>query len=513
MVIPGTDLPRSGIHHRLAEEMGLYITHHHAEPLGAEMFFRVYPDREASYDKNAELFEGLWRDSIEAHKDEKTVWILGFRGQGDCPFWEQDTACSTPESRGALISKVIRRQYEILEEYIKNPVCATYLYGEITELYRQGLINMPDHIIKIWADNGYGKMVSRRQGNHNPRVPSLPMPEDAGMHGLYYHITFHDLQASNHLTMFPSDPVMVKDELMNAFNAGADSFLLLNSGNIRPHVYLLDIVAELWRMGNIDIGSHLESFCRRFFESEYEKVAECYRKYFRKTIRYGTYEDDRAGEEFYHHPARAVMKHWIRGEISGTAEDLIWATGNKPFSEQVCHFFKLTGSALEGWEELKKECMHAADLMKEDEAVFFRDNILFQVKLHLSGCKGFNSLCKGYFAFREGNYPLSFIYVTQSIREYNKGLEAMTLAEYDIWRNFYRADWLTNIKSTIYSLDAVRKYLRMLGDSPDFFLWYKQYIMPENEKKIYLENTHRKPLSDDELADRLEEKLIHEDQG
>ncbi|GGO07530.1 hypothetical protein GCM10010969_36040 [Saccharibacillus kuerlensis] len=48
----------------------------------------------------------------------------------------------------------------------------------------------------------------------------------------------------------------------------------------------------------------------------------------------------------------------------------------------------------------------------------------------------------------------------------------------------------------------------MHGDSPDFFLWYKEYLMPETEKYIYLENTHRQPLEDGELARRLKETLF-----
>lgn len=43
----------------------------------------------------------------------------------------------------------------------------------------------------------------------------------------------------------------------------------------------------------------------------------------------------------------------------------------------------------------------------------------------------------------------------------------------------------------------------MNGDSPDFFLWYKKYLMPETEKYIYLENTHRNPLTGDELVRRM----------
>ncbi len=48
----------------------------------------------------------------------------------------------------------------------------------------------------------------------------------------------------------------------------------------------------------------------------------------------------------------------------------------------------------------------------------------------------------------------------------------------------------------------------MHGDSPDFFLWYEEYLMPESEKKTYQENTHRKPLADDELAERLGKKFF-----
>jgi hypothetical protein len=90
MVIPGTD--KNALRYRtLASEMGLYITHHHAEPLGAEMFARAYPD-------------------------------------------------------------------------------------------------LPADVIKIWADNGYGKMVSRRQMNHNPRIAALPPENDSGKHGICFRV-------------------------------------------------------------------------------------------------------------------------------------------------------------------------------------------------------------------------------------------------------------------------------------------------------------------------------------
>ena len=79
----------------------------------------------------------------------------------------------------------------------------------------------------------------------------------------------------------------------------------------------------------------------------------------------------------------------------------------------------------------------------------------------------------------------------------------MEAAEHGKWKHFFRADWLTNVRSTLYSVQALRMFLRMYGDNPDYFLWHKEYLMPESEKKIYLENTHRNPPSDDDLAKRL----------
>ncbi|MGJ9384649.1 hypothetical protein [Salipaludibacillus sp. CF4.18] len=84
----------------------------------------------------------------------------------------------------------------------------------------------------------------------------------------------------------------------------------------------------------------------------------------------------------------------------------------------------------------------------------------------------------------------------------------MHQSEHGKWRDFYRADWLTNIASTIDNVNTVRKFLRMHGDSPDFFQWYKAFIMPETEKHIYLENTHRRVRSDDELSDLLKEEFL-----
>lgn len=512
MVIPGTDLPKDGVHWALASEMGLWITHHHAEPLGAEMFKRAYPDKQASYKQHPDLYEKLWEDAIKEQKDKKVIWVLSFRGQGDAPFWSQDPSYDTDEKRGQLISDVLHRQLELLHQYIDHPECCVALYGELSELYRKGMLHLPEDIIKVWADNGYGKMVSRRNGNEDFRISSLPEGKSFGRQGIYYHITFHDLQASNHLTMFPNEPDLIKEELKEVFRQGGDDYVLLNSGNIRMHTYPLDMVSELWNTGDLNIEEHLTAYLERFYSSHYDKLKNNIKAYFDATLTYGKHADNRAGEEIYHHPARLIVGKWMTNNDS-TCEELIWATGFVSFEKQVAWFGQLTKDAREKWEKLNASSRELLNQLTPSDQQRDYDQFHVQVELHDSGNSGLHHLSMAYAHFQKEQYPESFVYASYAIWEYQRGIEALKKSEHGKWKNFYRADWLTNIKRTIESLDALRKFIRMHGDSPDFFLWYKQYLMPEEEKHIYLENTHREPLSDDKLAQRLSEKLFAKKQS
>jgi hypothetical protein len=143
----------------------------------------------------------------------------------------------------------------------------------------------------------------------------------------------------------------------------------------------------------------------------------------------------------------------------------------------------------------------------EEEKTIFNDSLLFQVRLHLSGIKGMYYLCKAVLS-SDSSLSLAFVYASKSLWAYKDGLQAMRDSEHGKWKNFYKADWLTNISITVYAVDSLRRSYRSWGDGPDYFKWYKEFIIPEGEKKIYLENTHRRPRSDDELAELLEEQLL-----
>ena len=115
--------------------MGLWITHHHAEPLGAETFLRAYEGKKASYQENPELFETLWEEAIEKQKDRNIVWVLSFRGKetGGALLGKRSRIRHAREARRKMISRIIRKQYDMVRSKVANPQYCVALYGEISE--------------------------------------------------------------------------------------------------------------------------------------------------------------------------------------------------------------------------------------------------------------------------------------------------------------------------------------------------------------------------------------------
>jgi hypothetical protein len=201
------------------------------------------------------------------------------------------------------------------------------------ELYNNGFLELPQDIIKIWADNGYGKMVTRRQGNHNPRIISLPKEEDKGKHGLYYHVSFYDLQAANHMTMLPNSVDFVQQELYEVLKRDINDYWIVNCSNIKPHVYFLDFIAQIWRNGKMDISEHRETFIRNYYEVErVQEIATCIKDYSGIALKYGKYEDEHAGEQFSNHTVRILISQYMRDK-KNRSDDLLWLTDASSFSD------------------------------------------------------------------------------------------------------------------------------------------------------------------------------------
>ena len=111
---------------------------------------------------------------------------------------------------------------------------------------RPGVLQLDPQIIKVRADNGFGRMVTRRRDQHCERVNSMPDPAEKGPQGIYYHVSFYDLQAANHITMLPNSVDFVNRELQQVLQNGGRDFWIINCSNVKPHVYMLDAIRKIW---------------------------------------------------------------------------------------------------------------------------------------------------------------------------------------------------------------------------------------------------------------------------
>ncbi len=340
MVIPGTG-KNSEIYRSTASSMGLFISHHHAEPLGAKMFSNVYPDLNPSYDEHTEKFQQVWVDGIKEQSDCKVVWNLGFRGQGDCPFWANDPKYDTSEKRGKLISELIKLQYDLVKKYRPQDACCTNLYGEVLELYRENCLELPSDIIKIWGDNGFGKMVSRRQNNHNPRIPALASKDDTSKQGVYYHASFYDLQAANHITLLPNKPSFIIDELKTIFEHGMNEYWIINCSNIKPHVFYLDLISKVWRSGSVSADKFIKAYVLEYYgEENHSSIVDCYNQYFDSALSFGSHQDEKAGEQFPNYTSRILVSQFLR-DRNTKANSLNWALDSTTLKEQIIWYKNL----------------------------------------------------------------------------------------------------------------------------------------------------------------------------
>lgn len=511
LVVPGTDR-NSKKYEKLAAGMGLWITHHHAEPLGAEMFARAYPDKNPSYKEFPELFLGLWEEGVRRQKDYKVVWNVGFRGQGDMPFWAQDPFYDTPRKRGELITSILERQCEVVRKYVDSPVFCTNLYGEVMELYQQGYLQLPKDVIMIWADNGYGKMVTRRQGNHNPRIPALPAENAADQsHGTYYHVSFYDLQAANHITMLPNSMEFVEGELKEAYDRGIQTLWLVNSSNVKPHVYPLDFIANLWNGEGKSAKAHRKDYLTTYYLSNRSaeetvsllpRMEKCLEDYFQAMLQFGPHEDEHAGEQFYNYVTRELACCWMKDGGNAACNGLRWCIPAESLGEQVRWYQGLCQNGQEALIRLLGQC----ESLAEKAGRLWQDSLLLQVRIHAGCLRGAGAFCKAFEAFQDTDYLHAFYLLGNAAEWYQEAVAAMEECSHDKWRGFYENECLTDVKETAYLLGRLMSCVRVVGDGPHFYHWQREVMYSAEDRRVVLITNMENHMTDEALYAAMKKK-------
>ena len=212
---------------RVADEHGIMITTSHCEPLlfnnAAKSEWDKARDGEWNYETNSSTILQKLDNRIRETAQYDNIYTTGLRGLHD----EAMKGSTDPKDRARTLEKVIDRQRGILEKYKKQK--AERLpqifvpYKEALDIYDAGL-RVPDDITLVWPDDNYGYM---------KRVSNAQERKRSGHSGVYYHLSYLGAPHDN-LWIATTAPMLMYEELLKAYTAGADRYWLLNVGDIKP---------------------------------------------------------------------------------------------------------------------------------------------------------------------------------------------------------------------------------------------------------------------------------------
>lgn len=250
---------------KVAAEYGIMITTSHCEPLlfnnAAAEEWSKERDGEWNYVTNKDVIYKKLDDRIRETAKYDNIYTMGMRGLHD----EAMKGSTDNTVRARTLESVFADQREILKRHKKtlNVPQIFVPYKETLDIYDAGL-KVPEDITIVWPDDNYGYM---------KRVSCLTEQQRLGGSGIYYHLSYlgtpHD-----YLWLPSTPPVLMYEELMKAYRAGADRYWLLNVGDIKPLEFEVQTFLDLaWNVDDYDIENINTAQAKWFasiFGEEYE---------------------------------------------------------------------------------------------------------------------------------------------------------------------------------------------------------------------------------------------------
>lgn len=284
---------------KVADEWGIMITTSHCEPL---LFNNAAPsewtkerDGEWNYLTNKETIYNKLDNRIRETAQYDNIYTMGMRGLHD----EAMKGSTDPAVRARTLEKVFQDQREILTKYKKKDITDIpqifVPYKETLDIYNAGL-NVPEDITIVWPDDNYGYM--KRVSNEAER-------NRKGGSGVYYHLSYlgtpHD-----YLWINTTPPVLMYEELMKAYEAGADRYWLLNVGDIKPMELgmqtFLDLAWDVSAFNIENVNTYQAKWLASVFGTKYQErlqhvLDEYYRLAWQRKPEYMGFEFEWDSEE------------------------------------------------------------------------------------------------------------------------------------------------------------------------------------------------------------------------
>ena len=458
MVVAGTWPFPNEPQDRLVAERGLLLNQHHAEPLGVN-FSRWPHDVPYNFTSNPQFIENAWKNAVAAYpKDQQILWEIGLRGLSDQPYSVLDPAVrDNDKAQGKLISKALAEQVGIVRAKYPNAVFITDLWMEGAKLMRSGDLVIPPGVTTVWPDTGYGYM----QDNGQVKAGE----------GAYIHVAMYNFVANQLSELTPVSRIF--DSLSRFQNAGATSFLLVNTSDIRPVTMGASAVLHFGWQG-ASVGSS-DEFYRNWATEEFgakaaPAVAAVYKAYFDAPANRPGTPPLPYGDNYYHTVGRLMLQstmvqwptYWLPGQAPFWTEPMIRPMLYDPDEafRQAQKEIKACGEAEPRWDAVWKQALAAEPLVAADRKDFYQAGVLTMIAINRDSNRMLLALSQAVVALHSGDHATAVVRTKEAIQDIDELKQSEAKAEYGKWKNWYRGDWLTGVDRTRELLENFANYLR-----------------------------------------------------
>ena len=486
MIVPGTWIFPDDAQVHAATERGLIVNQHHAIPLGVNV--ARWPNNVPyNFSTNPEILRKAWTNAVAAYQpDEEILWSVGLRGLSDSSYASLDPSVRNNDPLlGERVSEAIKEQMEIVRAKYPHAQFVTDLWQEGARLMQNGYLKVPPEVMLVWADTGYGDM------------------QDGGKvgagQGAYFHTAMMNGQANQLSEMVPVS--VIHSELGRYIKAGATSYILVNTSDLRPVVMTTRaLMEEAWGGLPTETSDTDGAYYRRWATEEFgaksaDELAGVYKDYFaapsvRGNFGFGGFGGAgltsagnapptpppaplsnvkrEEGDNHYHSEIRRLLLdilsvHQVESVPSQspkwTPPRLMPAFPAQMQDAAIARDIKECEEAQPRWDAVWKRAVDAKSLVDPERRPYYQAEMLTMITINQESNRALLLVAKAIQDSNAGQTDKANAEVAEALNSLDKIRQSMTAAEYGKWKNFYRGDWLTGVFRTRELVQAYADHL------------------------------------------------------
>lgn len=482
MIVPGTWIFPDDAQVHAATERGLIVNQHHAIPLGVNVA-RWPKDVPYNFSAHPEILERAWANAVATYKpDEEILWSVGLRGLSDSSYATLDPSVRDNDPLfGQRVSQAISDQIRIVRAKYPKAQFVTDLWQEGARLMQEGYLEIPPEVMLVWADTGYGDM---QDGG-----------KVAAGQGAYFHVAMMNGQANQLSEMVPLG--IIQSELGRYIKAGATSYLLVNTSDIRPVAMTTRALMDIaWGGLPPDTTNDRDgAFYRHWAAEEFgaksaDAVAQVYKGYFAAPPLRAQVAPPSVtsagnappapplslsdvpreyGDQHYHTEIRRLILDTLSQHqvIAIPSQSPKWTPPRViPTADVATERAALAGdieecsTAQPRWDAVWNRAVGAESLVDSDRRDYYQAEVLTMITINRESNRALLLVAKALQDSSAGEADKAHAEAVEALHALDTIQQSMAMAEYGNWKNWYRGDWLTGVYRTRELVESYADHLQ-----------------------------------------------------